>query len=178
MLSVCLSIIDSDEDKLTFEKLYNDYKQIMYAVAYGILHNQQDAEDAVQRSFIAMANCFEKIKKIPCQELKSFVVIVVRNHSINIYNSNKRRAERTVEYNDNDAPVEVDFLEKYEYEELIAVISKLPAIYRDVIFLHYVRGLKPKEIAKMFDIKVETVWKRIERAKQQLRKALGERGVL
>ncbi len=57
-----------------------------------------------------------------------------------------------VEYDDNNSPVDVNFLEKYEYEELIAVISELPVIYRDIIFMHYVRGFTPKEIAKMLDI--------------------------
>lgn len=176
MLSICLSMLDSDEDKHSFEELYYTYKQGMYAVAYGILHNKEDAEDAVQKAFISIANNFEKIKSLSGQELKPCIVIIVRNHSINIYNANKRRAERTVEYDDSDSPVDVNFLEKYEYEELIAVISELPVIYRDIIFMHYVRGFTPKEIAKMLDIKVDTVWKRIERAKKQLKEALEKRG--
>ena len=176
MLSICLSMLDSEEDKQSFEELYYTYKQGMYAVAYGVLHNKEDAEDAVQKAFISIANNFEKIKSVSSQELKPCIVIIVRNHAINIYNSNKRRAERTVEYDDNDSPVDVNFLENYEYEELIAVISKLPAIYRDTIFLHYVRGFTPKEIGKMLDIKVEAVWKRIERARKQLKEALEDRG--
>lgn len=176
MIGICLSMLDSDEDKRSFEELYHTYKQGMYAVAYGVLHNKEDAEDAVQKAFISIANNFEKIKSISSQGLKPCIVIIVRNHAINIYNSNKRQAERTVEYDDNDAPVDVNFLENYEYEELIAVISELPAIYRDIIFLHYVRGFSPKEIGKMLDIKAETVWKRIERAKKKLKKALEERG--
>lgn len=178
MLSICLSMINSEEDKLSFEELYYTYKQSMYAAAYSVLQNKEDAEDAVQKAFIAIANNFKKIKSLSSQELKPCIVIIVRNHSINIYNSNKRRAERTVEYDDNTAPVDVNFLENYEYEELLAVISELPSIYRDIVFMHYVRGFTPKEIGKMLDIKVEAVWKRIERARKLLRKALDERGDL
>ena len=115
------------------------------------------------------------MKKLDCyQEVKPFLVVIVRNHSINIYNRNRRRSEYTVELDDNDAPVEIDFLEQYEYEQLLKVISDLPEIYRDIIFLHYVSGFSNKEISKLLDIKTETIWKRIERAKKLLKKALNK----
>lgn len=178
MLSMCLSILDNEEDKLSFEELYYKYRQRMYAVAYSILQNNEDAEDAVQNAFIAIASNFKKIHKLSGQELKPLLVIIVRNHAINIYNGNKRRAERSAKYKDNRSHVDVNFLENYEYEELINVISELPVIYRDTIFLHFVHGFTPKEIGKMLDIKVEAVWKRLERARKLLRKALNERGDL
>lgn len=70
MLSICLSMLDSDEDKHSFEELYYTYKQGIYAVAYGILRNKEDAEDAVQKAYISIANNFEKIKSLSGQELK------------------------------------------------------------------------------------------------------------
>lgn len=176
MISICLSMLDHEEDKQSFEEIYYTYKQAMYAIAFGVLHNKEDAEDAVQKAFISIANNFEKIKSLSGQEIKSYIVIIVRNHSINIYNANKRNAERMTEYDDSDLQVNINYFENFEYAELVAVISELPAIYRDIIFLHYVRGWSPKEIGKMLDIKIETVWKRIERAKKQLKKALEERG--
>ena len=175
MINIYLSMLDTDEDKHSFEELYYKYRQLMYSVAYKILNNKEDSEDAVQKAFLAIANNFGKIKSLSCQEIKPFVVIIVRNHAINIYNSNKRKAEYAAEYSDIDTPVNVDYFEEFDYEELIKVISGLQPIYRDIIFLHYIRELKPKEIAKLLDISVETVWKRIERAKKQLKKALDER---
>ena len=76
MLSIYLSVLDSDEDKSRFEVLYNLYRQSMYAIAYGILHNEFDAEDAVHESFLKIANHFEKIEEIKCPKTKAFIVII------------------------------------------------------------------------------------------------------
>ncbi len=177
MLSICLSMLDSEDDKRSFEELYYKYRQGMYSVAYSVLHNKEDSEDAVQKALLSIANNFEKIKEIPSQEVKAYIVIIVRNHSINIYNSNKRHAKMTVEYADSDVPTEVDFFEYLEFEELIEVISTLPAIYKDIIFLYYLQGLTTKEISKLFDIKLDAVWKRLERARKLLKEELDKRGV-
>ena len=51
MLAIYLSMLETNEEKNQFEQLYIKYKQDMYAVAYGILKNKEDAEDAVHQSF-------------------------------------------------------------------------------------------------------------------------------
>ncbi len=91
MIGVYLSMLDTDEDKRQFEILYTKYRQNMYAVAYSILHNTEDAEDAVHQAFIAIANNFEKIRQIPCQEIKAYIVVIIRNTSIDNYNRNKKK---------------------------------------------------------------------------------------
>lgn len=64
MLQVYLNLLDTQEDKEKFEQLYALYKDKMYKVAYQILHNRHDAEDAVHDSVIAIIDNLEKIKKI------------------------------------------------------------------------------------------------------------------
>lgn len=54
MLSFYLSILETEEDKDRFEQLYRMFKQDMYAVAYGILKNKEDAEDVVHQSFLSL----------------------------------------------------------------------------------------------------------------------------
>lgn len=174
MLGFYLALIDDDEGKSKFEELYIKYKQDMYSVAYSILHNVEDAEDAVHQAFLTIANNFEKVRKIPCQEIKAYIVIIIRNVSINIYNSNKRKAEHSAELNDN-VTVDIDVLEQYKYTQLVKVISELPQIYKDIVYLYYLEEFTAKDVAKMLNISVATVWKRAERAKKLLKEAL-ERG--
>ena len=52
MLGFYLSLIDSDDDKNKFEQLYLTYRQDMYKIAYSILKNNADAEDAVHQAFL------------------------------------------------------------------------------------------------------------------------------
>ncbi len=74
MLGFYLVLIDDDEGKSQFEELYLKYRQDIYSVAYSILHNVEDAEDAVQQAFFKIADNFEKIRNIPCQEIKAYIV--------------------------------------------------------------------------------------------------------
>lgn len=177
MIYIYLSVLDTGDDKNLFEDLYLKYRQSMYTIAYSILNNIEDAEDAVHSAFLTIANNFEKIKSIPCHEIKPYFVIIVRNTSINIYNKNKKNAERFTELDDNKISVDIDFFDKIDYEKLVKTISDLPLIYKDVLYLHYVIGFEVKEISKMLNISVNAVRKRIERAKKLLKSEL-ERGEL
>ena len=171
MLYFYLSTLETEEDKNRFEKLYRMFKQDMYAIAYSILNNKEDAEDAVHQAFITIADNFEKVNAISCQEIKAYIVIIIRNTSIDIYRSNKKIAERTTAIDDNIS-VDINFLEQYDYQLLIKAISELPEIYKDVMFLRYLEEFNSKEIADMLKITVSTVWKRIERAKKLLKENL------
>lgn len=172
MINVYFSVLDTAEDKTEFEDLYIKYKQQMYSVAYSILHNVEDSEDAVHNAFLKIADNFEKIKNFSCQELQSYIVIIIRNVSINIYRKNKKNSERIAEPDDNQPTVDINFFENIDYQKLLQTISELPLIYKDILFMHYVNHYTTKEISKMLDISVDAVWKRIERAKKLLKQEL------
>ncbi len=172
MLPIYLAAINDNDDKNYFEQLYLKYRQDMYGISYSILHNKEDSEDAVHQAFLQIADNFAKIRSIPCQEIRAFFVIIIRNVSLNIYNKNKKRSERNLETEENDTNIEIDFFEKYEYEKLVKTISQLPQIYKDIIFLRYLEEFSVKEVARMLDISQNTVWKRTERAKKMLKELL------
>lgn len=94
MLQVYLNLLDTQEDKEKFEQLYALYKDKMYKVAYQILHNRHDAEDAVHDSVIAIIDNLEKIKKINCHETWSYIVTIVKSRAFNIYQRKGKRSER------------------------------------------------------------------------------------
>ena len=119
MLSFYLSILETEEEKDRFEQLYRMFKQDMYAIAYDILKNKEDAEDVVHQSFIAIADNFKKVNEIPCQEIKSYVVVISKNNALNLYKKNKRIAKRSAELNINMAADNVDMLERYDYDQLV-----------------------------------------------------------
>lgn len=175
MLGVYFSVLDTDEEKCRFEQLYIKFRREMFAVAYGILGNREDAEDAVHQAFLNIANHFEKVNRIPSQEIRAYIVIIIRNAAINIYNGNKRRAQRSAELEESTVYVDEDILERFSYEELVREISMLPQIYKDMMFLRYLEEFSPKEIASQLGISVDAVYKRDERAKKLLLEAL-ERG--
>ncbi len=57
---IYMAIIDEPGDRQKFEYLYRTYKGLMFYVANQILHNIEDAEDAVHEAFIAIAQNIKK----------------------------------------------------------------------------------------------------------------------
>ena len=58
---VYLQMIETPAQKSKFEQLYLQYRQLMYAIAFSILHNELDAEDAVHQAFVAIIKNISKI---------------------------------------------------------------------------------------------------------------------
>ena len=46
------ALIDSEADQLRFSDIYSNYQKQMLLVAKRILHSDEDAEDAVQDTFL------------------------------------------------------------------------------------------------------------------------------
>ena len=55
MLQFYLSMIENPEDQSLFEQIYYKYYKQMFKVAFSILGNKEDAEDAVHDVFVKIA---------------------------------------------------------------------------------------------------------------------------
>ena len=82
MLIIYLQMIETPEEKSKFERLYLEYRGLMYHVAYEILHNEQDAEDAVHQAFVKIAENIKKIDDPVCPKTHGYVVTIVENLSL------------------------------------------------------------------------------------------------
>ena len=49
---IYLQMIESEEEQSKFKAIYEKYKDLMFYVANDILHNEHDAEDAVQETLL------------------------------------------------------------------------------------------------------------------------------
>lgn len=167
---IYMALVD-EEDVPAFEEIYKKYKQELYDLAFRILHNHQDAEDAVQETFIKIADTFTKVLQIPCNELTSYIVIICRNISINKYNKNKRATEHNIRLNENITASEV-FSESESKEALMNALSQLPQDHKDVIFLFDLQGLSAKEAAALLGISEGNLRIKVFRARKMLKKLL------
>ena len=181
MLAAALGYIDSDEDKKRFTELYNTYKNLMYKVAFDILRNPHDAEEAVQESFFSIARNFSKISEINCPQTKGFVVIVVRNFSYNILKKIKRRHEADIDIDELEIPIDKQLpdetaLDKYGVEALENALRQLPQNYYDIIYLTSYMDYSINDAAKFLGISYENAKKRLMRARAKLAVILKENG--
>lgn len=62
------------DDKLITE-LFTQYRQMLFRIALGILHNSSDADDVVQNTFLWIINNLEKFHKYPVT--KELVILLI-----------------------------------------------------------------------------------------------------
>lgn len=145
-----------DSELSRYIKLYH---QTVYRAALSYLHNAEEAEDAVQETFVKLFNSNKHFTSD--EHCKAWLLRVVINHSKNVLGS--FRYSRTEEL-DEAIPIE-DLAER----DLADALAELPPKYRSVIHLHYFEGYSAKEIAEMLNISTTAVTTRLARAREKLR---------
>ena len=170
---IYLQLIESEDDKVKFEEIYLKYKSLMFYAANKILHNEQDAVDAVHMAFIKIAENIKKIDVLDCPKTRSYIVTIVENKAIDIYRRKSRHKE--AEYLEEVQGLEVT----YGGDNLLTKsILNLPARYREVILLRYYHGYSVREIAALFDISLVAASKLDQRAKKKLKELCEKEGIL
>lgn len=77
-MMISLQMIESPEDKLKFEIIYESYKDELFAVANDILHNDHDAEDTVHYGFLKLAENISKIGETKCPKANGHIITIVK----------------------------------------------------------------------------------------------------
>ena len=166
-----LAMIDSPDDQQKFEKVYTKYRYLMLHVAYKILQNHYDAEDAVHQAFISIIENLDNIFEVDSPKTRSYIVIITERKAIDLLRKIQKR--QVLEFNEDIAGVEIAF----EMDNPIAAaITKLPSQYREVLLLRFHHGFSAKEIASILGISDSGVRKLIARAKKALQELLEKEG--
>lgn len=171
---IYLAAIDTKEDKSKFELIYNKYNKLMFWAAYGIMHEQQGAEDVVSQSLFKIIDHLDNIKEIESGETKRYIVRIVENTAIDEYRKSHRKKMVQLE----EWEVHSSYEEKFkDGMDIISAINSLPLNYSLVFRLKYSEGYSDTEIAEILHISQANVRKRIERGKKKLEIILKERGL-
>ena len=83
-------VFQTPEEEDRFCYLYEKYHKLFYKVAYDILHNHQDAEDALQISLEIIYRYFYKIKDEIEKKCVGYMIVIIRNESIDLFNTRKK----------------------------------------------------------------------------------------
>lgn len=149
--------------KELFADLIREHKAPMYRLSYGILHNQQDAEDAVSEAIIKAYEHLDSLKNR--EKFKSWIMMITANEAKKIYKKRKRveliEDIRICESGHND-----------HHDELWDIVMTLDARYRSVLILYYYEQMKISEIGNILHISEGTVKSRISRAKNKMKELL------
>ena len=134
----------------------------MYRLAFSIMKNHFDAEDAVQD---AMLKAWRKMDTLRNENVFTpWLKTILRNQCIEAL----RKNSRCIPCEMNDVPQEQANL-PYDMAELL---NDLNAALRQTLWLHDGQGYKMREIAEMMRVPVTTVRSRLHRGRNQIRNTL------
>ena len=145
-----------NEDKETAtEELYNKYHNVVYGIAFSILKNKEDAEDAMQNVFIKLYNLDTSL--VPKSKESTWLYTVAKNEAIEIIRKKKENINLDDIYeigSDNDLD---EIIDEISFNNLI---SKLNEKEKEIISLKIISNLSFKEIANLLGEPIGTVkWK-------------------
>lgn len=178
---ISFALVERQSELYLFESLYRTYKQGMFQIAYGIIHDVQHAEDMVAEAYLRVAKNINRIAEIPTDKHRSYLKMIIRNICIDYcrgVNLVDLADEIPVGLPDSSAGPEEIVVDKLSVEKIVQAISELPDIYRDVLKLTFLYNHTTTEIGIALNISQNAVQKRISRAKKLLRTNLTKEGVV
>jgi RNA polymerase sigma-70 factor, ECF subfamily len=148
-----------------FKLIFQEYEQSLLRSAFRIIGNRQDAEDAVQTTFLKL---YRGIGKFRFQsKFSTYLFRILLNTCFDIL---KQKHRTDMELLEETAPVHRPKPGlKVQLEE---AIGTLPQKMRTCFVLFAIEGFSHKEISEMMEIRVGTVKATIFQAKEKLRTGL------
>ncbi|MXP77773.1 sigma-70 family RNA polymerase sigma factor [Lachnospiraceae bacterium WCA-9-b2] len=149
------------------QELFGDYQNNLYAAAFNVCKNAEDAKDVVQDTFIQYYSLKKDFDSE--QHIRAWLFRVAINRAKNMNRTFWRRNKKSLE-----DYMETLVFETSESEELFETVMKLPEKYRIVIHLFYYEDYNVNEIADILKISQSNVKARLSRGRSLLKERLQE----
>ena len=167
-------------DHAAFARLVEAYKQPVYNIAYRMLGNTAEAEDATQevflRAYLKLAS-YDRERKF-----SSWLLAIASNYCIDML---RRRRATLVTLDDVEFAVESpepgpeqSVVEGEQRAAIARAIAALPPAYRLPAILRYYHDMPYEEIQRVTGLTEATVKTRLFRARQMIKHWLTKEGAL
>lgn len=158
-----------------FSEIMDRYQAAFIRKAREILHDEEDAYDAVQEAFVRIYSAARTYRKQENASFKSWAYKILTNQCFTMYQK-KKKLYGTSSLSDELSDVLPDKKEaeacenKLDKDYLMSLLSRLPLILARVVTLHFIDEVPQKKIAEQEGVSNEVVRTRIHRAKKELKK--------
>lgn len=161
-------VVDYGNAAAALEQLHDAYASRLFAYALSMLRNREDAEDAVQTTFMNVYNSIVD-GRVPRQEA-SWMFRIARNVCLNRIRTHQRKPAGTLDGIDvaSSRGVEDQLDQHLHAVALRGAIERLPEQQRKAIVLRELQGASYAEIADALATTQGAVESLIFRARRQL----------
>lgn len=172
--------MSKETDDILINGLFAKYRQMMFKIAMGILHNKSDAEDVVQDAFLWIINNLDKILQIPCRERGNYFASITEHRAIDVYRKRSNHPTEDLEEQFDlsaDERAEEAALSNLTVEEIKNAMNELSDRDYEMLFLYLFKEMNPKEIGEIMGIHEGNIRTYIERARKRFAKILRRKGI-
>ncbi len=157
------------DEKWAFRALYEKCASAVFAYTLSILRNREEAEDAMQETFLKIRSAAHLYK--PQGKPMAWIFTIARNICLMRF----RQMNRTVSIDDEEAMPDFGTCDGPDAEDRIVLETAFSVLSKEdcrIIMLHAVAGMKHREIADFMGIPLATVLSKYNRGIKRLRKEL------
>ena len=145
-----------------YNKIVENYSDMIFRIAYQYLYNKYDAEDIVQEVFVKLLS--RKVIFKDEEHVKSWLIRVTINQCLDYKKSLAKRSTVSIEN------MEIPF--EHKEEGILEELQLLKEDERNILYLYYYEGYKIKEIAKILKQKQNTINSKLTRARKKLKEIM------
>ncbi len=171
-------------DPRAYEELLEQYADMVYRVAYRVLGDPHDAEDATQETFLAVYRNIQNFRGEA--KFTSWLYRIAYNQAVQILRKRQRdRGQVRVDdiedadeffLPDDITPLPEEFLQSQQLRECIQeLLMELSPKLRAAFVLHEIEGLPLREVAEILEASESAVKMRVHRARLHLQRRILER---
>lgn len=154
-----------------FEALYERYGERMYRTALGLVGRAEDAEDAVQETFVSLVRSHRRLGSV--EDLGAYVFAALRHAAVRVRARRGRDLAMGLAAAQN-RPSGGGIPDPWDAERLGRAIQDLPAEQREVITLRVQGELTFAQIAQASGVSINTIMSRYRYAIAKLRGVMAE----
>ena len=175
-------------DKVAFRRLVERHQRRAFAIALGLVRDENDARELVQDAFLRV------FKSLPSfqggSSFFTWLYRIITNLSIDLIRKPGRQTTDLEEARlelDEGSDLDLPFLSRFDgadpadvvrrreiAERLRIALDALPSYHRAVILMREIDGLSYEEMAQAMGVSKGTIMSRLFHARQKLQRALAD----
>jgi RNA polymerase sigma-70 factor, ECF subfamily len=145
-------------------RVFELFRERVFALCLHILGNRADAQDAVQDTFVSVFGALERFRGE--SRLSTWIYRITLREALR-HKSRRRQSEPiddAMPAPDGDDPA----IRREQRERLSRALDRLSAEHRTVLSLFAIDGLSHREIADVLGVPEGTIWSRLHGARKRL----------
>lgn len=155
-------------------RLFQQYGERLYRVAFRYLNDQMAAEDATSEAFVKIFRALPEMQFEHRNLFEAWLRRIAINQALERLRRQKRwrKEQRMDQWEARDG--EQDILSMLSLQEVLQLIKSMPDGYRTVLQLYVFDGFSHREIAQALGISVGTSKSQLNKARTYLKQQLSK----